>query len=250
MEHTDTFNQIVGDLASVDVKIENKNKDMILSCSLPPLLTALSCNKSGNEDGNGERWLEVLSREPRAFLYHNFLTNEECEHLINLAKPKMGKSLVRDTITGGSKESSARTSSGTFFKRGHDKIVEEIEKKISEFTFIPVENGEGLQVIRYEVGQKFDPHFDGYERIATVLMYLSDVERGGETVFPDAKGKTSKKGLSVSPKKRDALLFWNMKLDGTQDLSTGRPVIRGHKWASTKWLHVHEYKATTAILRH
>jgi len=34
------------------------------------------------------------------------------------------------------------------------------------------ENGETLQVINYEVGQKFEPHFDGFQRIATVLMYL------------------------------------------------------------------------------
>ena len=37
---------------------------------------------------------------------------------------------------------------------------------------INAENGEGLRVIHYEVGQKFDPHFDGLGRIATFLMYL------------------------------------------------------------------------------
>lgn len=59
------------------------------------------------------------------------------------------------------------------------------------------ENGEDMQVLRYEHGQKYDPHFDyfsdpvniarGGHRIATVLMYLSDVEKGGETVFPSAE---------------------------------------------------------------
>ena len=37
---------------------------------------------------------------------------------------------------------------------------------------VNAENGESLQVIHYEVGQKFDPHFDGLGRIATFLMYL------------------------------------------------------------------------------
>lgn len=59
------------------------------------------------------------------------------------------------------------------------------------------ENGEDIQVLRYEHGEKYDPHYDyfsdkvniarGGHRIATVLMYLSDVAKGGETVFPRAE---------------------------------------------------------------
>lgn len=59
------------------------------------------------------------------------------------------------------------------------------------------ENGEDIQVLHYEYGQKYEPHYDyftdtvntlrGGHRIATVLMYLSDVEKGGETVFPLAE---------------------------------------------------------------
>lgn len=49
-------------------------------------------------------------------------------------------------------------------------------------TLLFVENGEGLQVLHYQVGQKYEPHYDyfldefntknGGQRIATVLMYL------------------------------------------------------------------------------
>lgn len=213
-----------------------------------------------------EQWTEVLSWEPRAFIYHNFLSKEECEYLINLAKPFMIKSAVVDSKTGKSTESRVRTSSGMFLKRGKDKIVQNIEKRIADFTFIPVENGEGLQVLHYEVGQKYEPHYDyfldefntknGGQRVATVLMYLSDVEEGGETVFPAAKANFSsvpwwndlsecaKKGLSVKAKMGDALLFWSMRPDATLDPSSlhgGCPVIRGNKWSSTKWLHLEAY---------
>lgn len=62
--------------------------------------------------------------------------------------------------------------------------------------------------------------------------YRSDVEEGGETVFPAAKGNYSavpywnelsecgKGGLSVKPKRGDALLFWSMKPDATLDPSS------------------------------
>ncbi|KAK6924543.1 Prolyl 4-hydroxylase alpha subunit, Fe(2+) 2OG dioxygenase domain [Dillenia turbinata] len=218
-------------------------------------------------DRSTERWTEVISWEPRAFVYHNFLTKDECEHLIELAKPHMMKSTVVDSETGKSKDSRVRTSSGTFLARGRDKIIRDIEKRIADFTFIPVENGEGLQVLHYEVGQKYEPHFDyfqdefntknGGQRMATLLMYLSDVEEGGETVFPAPKGNFSsvpwynelsecgKKGLSIKPKRGDALLFWSMRPDASLDPSSlhgGCPVIKGNKWSSTKWMRVHEYR--------
>ncbi|CAL9115426.1 unnamed protein product [Musa textilis] len=215
----------------------------------------------------GQQWTEVISWEPRAFVYHNFLSKEECEYLIELAKPHMQKSSVVDSTTGKSKDSRVRTSTGMFLPRGQDKIIRAIEKRISDYTFIPIENGEGLQVLHYEVGQKYEPHFDyfldefntknGGQRMATLLMYLSDVEEGGETIFPNAKlnistlpsynelSECGKKGISVRPKMGDALLFWSTKPDATLDplsLHGGCPVIKGNKWSSTKWMHVHEYK--------
>uniref|UniRef100_A0ACD5Z468 Uncharacterized protein n=2 Tax=Avena sativa TaxID=4498 RepID=A0ACD5Z468_AVESA len=222
-------------------------------------------------EGLGERgaqWTEVVSWEPRAFVYHNFLSKEECEYLIGLAKPRMVKSTVVDSTTGKSKDSRVRTSSGMFLQRGRDKVIRAIERRIADYTFIPAENGEGLQVLHYEVGQKYEPHFDyfldefntknGGQRMATILMYLSDVEEGGETIFPDANVNSSslawhnelsecaKRGLAVKPKMGDALLFWSMRPDATLDplsLHGGCPVIKGNKWSSTKWLHVNEYKA-------
>ncbi|XP_023766892.1 probable prolyl 4-hydroxylase 10 [Lactuca sativa] len=213
-----------------------------------------------------DQWVEVISWEPRAVIYHNFLSQDECNHLINLATPHMEKSTVVDNETGKSKDSRVRTSSGTFLARGLDETVTTIEKRIADFTFLPLENGEGLQVLHYEVGQKYEPHYDyfldqfnaknGGQRMATVLMYLSDVEEGGETVFPAAKGNISavswwnelsecgKEGLSVKPKMGDALLFWSMRPDASLDSSSlhgGCPVIKGNKWSSTKWIHVEEY---------
>ncbi|KAJ6998871.1 hypothetical protein NC653_014890 [Populus alba x Populus x berolinensis] len=227
---------------------------------------------ASESDGDGmgkreEQWTEILSWEPRAFLYHNFLSKEECEYLINLAKPHMVKSTVVDSKTGQSKDSRVRTSSGMFLRRGRDRVIREIEKRIADFSFIPVEHGEGLQVLHYEVGQKYEAHFDyfldefntknGGQRTATLLMYLSDVEEGGETVFPSANmnisavpwwnelSECAKQGLSLKPKMGNALLFWSTRPDATLDPSSlhgSCPVIRGNKWSATKWMHLGEYK--------
>jgi prolyl 4-hydroxylase len=94
--------------------------------------------RSGEDDSKNERWVEIISWEPRASVYHNFLTKEECKYLIELAKPHMEKSTVVDEKTGKSTDSRVRTSSGTFLARGRDKTIREIEKRISDFTFIPV----------------------------------------------------------------------------------------------------------------
>jgi hypothetical protein len=71
------------------------------------------------------------------------------------------------------------------------------EGSFDRFSISGTENAEPIQVLRYEIGQKYDAHFDyfrdtvnlrfGGQRVATVLMYLTDVKRGGETVFPYAE---------------------------------------------------------------
>ncbi|XP_048495674.1 probable prolyl 4-hydroxylase 10 isoform X3 [Beta vulgaris subsp. vulgaris] len=171
------------------------------------------------------------------------MSKDECEYLIKLASPHMEKLKVIDEKTGKNKDSRVRTSSGTFLPRGRDTIIRAVEQRIANFTFLPVEHGEGLQVLHYyEVGQKYEPHFDyfledystvtGDQRIATILMYLSDVEEGDETVFPSAKGnfsdvpywnelsKCGQEGLAVKPKMGDALFFWSLKPDASLDPSS------------------------------
>ena len=54
---------------------------------------------------------------------------------------------------------------------------------------IPIEHGEGLQILQYTPGQQYKAHHDFFKiadnnRISTLVMYLNDVEEGGETYFP------------------------------------------------------------------
>jgi len=116
-------------------------------------------------------------------------------------------------------------------RRKQDDVVADIERRLAIWTKIPEENGEDIQVLRYENGQEYGAHWDWFDdpvkhadqmtagnRIATVLMYLSDVEEGGETAFPhgtyvnEAKQKSGQyspcgdEGVAVRPKKVPPLL--------------------------------------------
>ncbi|KAL0925901.1 hypothetical protein M5K25_004276 [Dendrobium thyrsiflorum] len=206
-----------------------------------------------------------LSWKPRAFLYKGFLSEEECEHMIVLARDKLEKSMVADNDSGKSVMSEVRTSSGMFLEKHQDEIVGRIERRIAAWTFLPEENGEAIQILHYENGEKYEPHYDyfhdknnqalGGHRIATVLMYLSNVIKGGETIFPNSQAKLSqekddtwsdcaKNGYAVKAEKGDALLFFSLHLDATTDpgsLHGSCPVIEGEKWSATKWIHVRSF---------
>lgn len=200
---------------------------------------------------------EIISWKPRIVLFHNFLSAEECDYLRSIAIPRLHVSTVVDAKTGKGIKSDVRTSSGMFLN--HDErnypMIQAIEKRISVYSQIPVENGELIQVLRYEKNQFYRAHHDyfsdsfnvkrGGQRIATMLMYLSDNVEGGETYFPMAGtdecscGGKMIKGLCVKPTKGDAVLFWSMGLDGQSDpdsLHGGCEVLSGEKWSATKWM--------------
>eukprot|EP00884_Botryococcus_braunii_P010482 jgi/Botrbrau1/19435/Bobra.0338s0058.2 len=233
----------------------------------PPVPHALKPNRtlSHGEDPNGkEAWRgEVIevSWKPRAFLFKKFLTWDECDYLVRKARPLMVKSEVVDPDTGNSIDSKDRTSTGTFFSRREDEVISRIEKRLSLATHLPEDHMEGLQILHYQHGQKYLPHHDyfydkyntgpekGGQRMATVLMYLTEAEEGGETVFPEAETKVdgegwsecARKGLAVKTRKGDALLFYSMTPDGEVDprsLHGSCPTTKGDKWSATKWIHV------------
>uniref|UniRef100_A0A0E0LI55 procollagen-proline 4-dioxygenase n=1 Tax=Oryza punctata TaxID=4537 RepID=A0A0E0LI55_ORYPU len=210
--------------------------------------------------------VRAVSWKPRIFVYKGFLSDDECDHLVKLGKRKMQRSMVADNKSGKSVMSEVRTSSGMFLDKRQDPVVSRIEKRIAAWTFLPEENAENIQILRYEHGQKYEPHFDyfhdkvnqalGGHRYATVLMYLSTVEKGGETVFPNAEGwenqpkddtfsECAQNGLAVKPVKGDAVLFFSLHIDGVPDplsLHGSCPVIEGEKWSAPKWIRIRSYE--------
>lgn len=187
---------------------------------------------------------------PDMTLFSNFMTPSQCDELIEQAKSRLARSKTFDPKTGNPIEHQNRTSYGMFFRRGETPLVDYIEKKISAITGVPVDHGEGIQVLRYEVGQEYKPHHDyfdptrpGYDRVdggagqrvATFLMYLNTPDKGGGTSFPESK-------VLVEACKGNGLLFRYPTTDKeSKSLHGGAPVQAGVKWVATKWLRQKPY---------
>jgi prolyl 4-hydroxylase len=187
---------------------------------------------------------------PRVVVFGNLLSDDECEKLIQLAQPKLTRSLTVDNQTGGDEVNSARTSDGMFFNRGENEVCERIERRLAELVNWPYENGEGLQVLRYKHGAQYVPHYDyfdpaqpgtpkilqrGGQRVGTIVMYLRTPERGGATVFPDI-------GLEVAPIKGSAVFFsYDRPHPDSKTLHGGTPVTLGEKYVATKWMREGEF---------
>jgi prolyl 4-hydroxylase len=200
----------------------------------------------------GGRELRVLMtmQRPRVVVFGGLLSDDECAGLIELAAPRLLRSETVDNATGGSEVNAARTSDGMFFERGEAPLIATIEQRIAEVLRWPVENGEGLQILRYRPGAEYRPHHDyfdpqqpgtarilarGGQRVGTLVMYLNTPQAGGATTFPDV-------GLEVAPVRGNALFFgYERAHPDTLTLHGGAPVVAGEKWVATKWLRQGEF---------
>ena len=189
--------------------------------------------------------VQVASVEPRIYVYPNFLTEEECDHIIELG---IQHGLERSRVATNDAEnlSEQRTSYGAFLTPG-DPVLSKIEGKIAVWTHLPVEHGEPFYLLRYQQGQQYKPHWDYFDtklpgmekyigasgqRTATVLLYLATPEEGGETIFPTAE-------LMVPCVRGTAVLFYSHTGDHTLDPKSyhgGMPVAKGTKYCCTKWI--------------
>lgn len=185
---------------------------------------------------------------PRVALIGDLLSAGECAALIELARPQLQASEVTPRTSGRSTiERHTRSSRDTFLARGKDETQRRIEARVAELVGLPASHCEDISVIHYTEGGEFLPHVDYLEpdpanprvfgsegdRIATVVVYLNQVEEGGATCFPAL-------GLEVSPRAGSALYFTYRQPDGSPDaasLHAGRAVLRGEKWIATFWFH-------------
>ncbi len=175
------------------------------------------------------------------FAVGDFLSQAECERLCAMVDQTARPSSLHEVDY----DSGFRTSySGDLDPA--DPFVMGIGRRIDDILGVDSSFGEAIQGQRYLPGQQFKPHNDwfyttekywqgerkrGGQRSWTTMIFLNDVEKGGETHFTQI-------GIKIEPKP-GVLLIWNNSLpDGRPNEGTmhaGTPVIEGAKYIVTKW---------------
>lgn len=197
----------------------------------------------------GDREVLVLARcaEPCLASLANVMSAEECEQLIELARPRLKPSTIVDPVNGKDVVRDWRSSNGMFFRLQETPLIARLDQRMADIMNMPVENGEGIQVLHYPQGCGSEMHYDfllpsspaaqasiarSGQRVSTLVCYLNDVAAGGETSFPQAH-------QNITPIRGHAAYFEYANQHGQLDhasLHGSLPVLSGEKWVATKWV--------------
>lgn len=209
---------------------------------------------SSNTIQTPDRTIQVLMTctTPRIVLLGNVLSDEECDELLGYTEQRLTRSPVVGDEKGDTRLHSHRTSRGAMLDKSETELIGRIDARLAALARWPIENAEGLQVLRYEKGNEYRAHYDwfdpslpgprknlerGGQRVGTFVLYMSDVEEGGGTAFPGL-------GMEIQPRKGNAVFFANTDVYGIPDRATlhaGLPVIKGVKFIANKWLRESAY---------
>lgn len=203
--------------------------------------------------GDAGRWIagaerEVLRDSPRFQACSGFLTPSLSAYLIERARPKLTQAKVFDAKSGGLKVDAMRSNTGAVFSVIEtDFVIQLVRARIAHAAGVAADSLEPAEVLHYSIGEAYRPHVDFFhpqlpnfaeqmrvkgQRIKTCLVYLNDDFEGGETEFP-------KLGFKFRGRTGDALIFENVKANGTGDIQTlhaGLPPTRGEKWLFSQWM--------------
>jgi prolyl 4-hydroxylase len=181
----------------------------------------------------------------QVYTQENFLTAAECTDLIEIINATLRPSTVSDPKDACT-VSDYRTSKTSDLHYFANPFFLDIDKKISEFMELGPFLGETMQAQKYDPGQYYKEHWDFFmpatkeykvycdwmgQRTWTSMIYLNDVQKGGETYFKHLN-------LKIKPKQGTLITWNNLYKNGLPNPKTMHeacPPVSGPKYVITKW---------------
>ncbi len=176
-----------------------------------------------------------------------FLNQEECAHLIEVVRSELTPSTLLNHDGNDPEFRTSRTNNHGLL---NDQLGAEIDIRICRYMGINPTFSETIQGQYYLPGEVFKPHTDWFsgdsegfvyndskwnQRTWTFMIYLNDVEHGGETEFPNVD-------YVAKPKRGDAIIWNNQYRNGegnNDTLHCSKPFDTGFKAVITKWFRGH-----------
>ena len=203
--------------------------------------------------------LNLLHADPPVFTIDNFFSPQECDEYMNMVdvtSSQYDESNTVPLISPTFANAISRRTSTTYFCR-YSSVPTLLSKARYLLNKIDLHQFEEPQIVRYSTGQEFSYHYDeipkvqlenGGQRLATLLVYLNDVKKGGATVFRDLNDSSNRQ-LKVQPKRGMALLFFPAYEDGRADPRTLHKgeVAGEEKMIAQVWIHERDYKANAPL---
>ncbi|XP_037721225.1 prolyl 4-hydroxylase subunit alpha-1 [Drosophila subpulchrella] len=195
--------------------------------------------------------MEFLNMQPLVVMYHDVLYESEFKSLRDIAilNATMSDGLTYvDFDKNGKPKPQDRVVKMITFQGTTPSATLSINRRIADMSGLEMQENMALFLTNYGLGSHFGKHVDyvelaerppnffshlGGDRIATALLYATDVQLGGTTVFTKLK-------ISVEPKKGNALIWFNLNNAGDPDPQTEHsvcPVVMGSRWTISKWIH-------------
>ena len=189
----------------------------------------------------------LQTNKAHIYLFDDFLGQAECAAIIERIRARHQRST---TTVPGEPDRYFRTSQTCNLSQLGDPLVDALDRRIADCMGFEPERSEGIQGQFYQVGEEFKLHTDYFQpdseeyrryggergqRTWTFMVYLNNVEAGGETDFPHLL-------TTVTPKRGMAVIWNSLHADGSINANTlhcAKPVFRGEKFVITKWFRTH-----------
>ncbi|KYO00879.1 putative prolyl 4-hydroxylase subunit alpha [Plasmodium gaboni] len=186
------------------------------------------CDDSYTNDENTKVFFKIQLNPQNMSIIYNIVDKKTIEKILSLCANKYKRSKTSIGFSNDKQEnykltnSINRTSSTVFLYTlrsrsviednqidaessivyTKDENIIELENTICNLVKIPLCYLEPLAIVKYEKNNYFNLHHDGSFRRATLLIYLNDVDKDGETIFPCHN-------LSIKPIQGSGVFWYN-----------------------------------------